>query len=626
MRREGRPSEEAILLGRMIDRSIRPLFDLRMRRDVQVNVTILSLDEETEPDFISLFTAATALAVSDIPWAGPISCMRFLKSGDAIVMNPTYKQLEEKWEFHGFAAGTKDRINMIELEGIEAGEPAVVKALDEAQKEIAKLISFQEKIVKEIGKPKRKVPLADLSDATRAEMRRFLGKKLDTAVYIRNKTEQSAAIESLRGELENALREKGVEEKELENLDYAFDEEIDILVHKNILESEKRPDGRKLDEVRELDASVALFKRNHGSSLFIRGTTQALAITTLAPPGAEQLIETIEFSGKRHFMLHYNFPAYSVGETGPSRGPGRREIGHGALAKKAIQNMLPSKDEFPYTIRVVAETLSSNGSSSMATTCAASLSLMDAGVKIKKPVAGIAMGLMTDEILDNKGKYKILTDLQGPEDHHGDMDFKVAGTDTGVTAIQLDVKIGGLTNKMIAETLDHARKARLEILKVMAHALPAPRPELSPYAPVVLVIMIDPTKIGYVIGPDGKVINGIIERTKALSIDIEQTGKVCIAGKSKEEALAAYKEVEGIVKEYAIGEMVSGKVVRILEFGAIVEFGPGRDGMIHVSELRAGFVKKVEDVVKLGDTVRAKIIKMENGKIGLSLKGVEQKL
>ncbi|MEK7641103.1 MAG: polyribonucleotide nucleotidyltransferase, partial [Patescibacteria group bacterium] len=383
---------------------------------------------------------------------------------------------------------------------------------------------------------------------------------------------------------------------------------------------EIRPDGRKLDEVRDLHAEVGLLQRAHGSALFVRGETQALVVTTIAPPGAEQLMENMRGLVERRFMLHYNFPPYSTGETGRVGAPGRREIGHGALAEKAVKNLIPTEDEFPYVIRVVSEILSSNGSSSMATTCGAILSLMDAGVPIKKSVAGIAMGMMTGP----DGQYKVLTDIQGPEDHYGDMDFKVAGSADGLRAVQMDVKIDGITNKMLVDGLAQAKQARLEILKVMNKALAASRKEVSQYAPVILRLDINPDKIGLVIGPGGKVINSIIETTGALTIDIEQTGRVLIAGPNKEKAQAALEAVQSMVKDYEIGEIVEGPIVRILEFGAIVEFGPDQDGMIHVSELKEGFVKKVEDVVKLGQVVKAKIIKSDMGKIGLSMKGVPQ--
>ncbi len=621
VRREGRPAEEAILSGRMIDRTIRPLFDHRLRRDVQVVVTILSVDEENDPDYITLVAVSAALAISNIPWAGPVAGVRMLNQ----TVNPVISQIKSEWPKQGslqaFVAGTIDRINMLEVEAVEADEKDVAAAFETAHKEIIKLIEFQNKMVKEIGAKKADVMLSALNGDLKSKMEEFLEGKLEPAMYEKDKMVREEKLAEVKASLKAYLTEQGIDEAGMMAAENLLEVILDELVHKNILESDKRPDGRRLDEVRDLHAEVAFLKRAHGSALFVRGNTQALGVTTIAPPGSEQLIETMEFSGKKRFMLHYNFPPYSTGEVGRVGNPGRREIGHGALAEKAVRNMLPPQETFPYIVRVVSEILSSNGSSSMATVCATSLSLMDAGVPIKAPVAGIAMGLMSNE----KGDYKILTDIQGPEDHYGDMDCKVAGTKNGVTAMQMDVKIQGLTVKILAETLAQSKKARLQILEVMSKAIATPRPETSIYAPVVLSIDIDPDKIGEVIGPGGKMINGIIERTGALTIDIEQSGRIYIAGPNREKAQAAFREVEGIVKEYKPGEIVEGTIVRILDFGAIVEFAPGRDGMVHVSELKDGFVKKVEDVVKMGDVVRAKIVRVEDGRIGLSLKGVPQK-
>ena len=593
VRREGRAPESAILSARIIDRTIRPLFNQRLRHDLQVVVTVLSLDDDHEtydPVLIGLLTAATALAISDIPWQGPVAGVNIKRDG---------------WK--AFVSGTADRINMIELEGWDAPEKEMVKEFEKAQEQIAALIKFQKEIVKTVGKTKMVIDFNEPDPQLRTKIAKFLSDKLGGRLD---------NLEEVRQQLFTSFQEEGVDD--LATVEHLFEEEIDALVHKNILEKEQRPDGRRLDEVRELHTEVGLLERLHGSALFIRGSTQALAITTLAPPDSELMMETIGFSGTKRFLLHYNFPPYSTGETGPFRGPGRREIGHGALAEKALKNLIPSKDDFPYTLRVVSEILSSNGSSSMASVCAGCLSLMDAGVPIKKMAAGIAMGLMS-----GGGKYKILTDIQGPEDHYGDMDFKVAGTKDGVTAIQMDVKIDGVTFGIIEEVLAQAKKARLEILSHMEKTLAAPRPEISKYAPVVVALQIDKEKIGEVIGGGGKTINGIISQTGIVNMDIEEDGKVYIYAPDKESAERARQQVEAIVKEYKVGDMVEGTVVKIMEFGAIVEFGPKRDGMIHISELKEGFVKKVEDVLKLGDFVRAKVIRVENGKIGLSLKGLK---
>lgn len=628
IRREGRPSEEAILSGRIIDRTIRPLFNHRLRREVQVVVTVLSIDEKSDPDFIALLTASTALAISEIPWDGPVAGVKILKkkSTGELVINPDNLESHSDFKLTTFTAGTKGLINMIELEGAEANETDALQAFEAAQQEINKLIDWQKEIIGKIGRPKAPLALIEPRAELKAKIKDFLGERLHQAIYLPGKRERNDRVSELQIEMKEFLAKEGFDAPSIGAAEHFFEEEIDVIVHKNILAYEKRPDGRKLDEIRELHAEVGLFRRTHGSALFIRGNTQALAVVTLGPPNAEQLVETIEFSGKRRFLLHYNFPSYSVGEIGPFRGPGRREIGHGALAGKAVKNLLPSQEEFPYTIRVVSETLSSNGSSSMATACATSLALMDAGVPFKKPVAGIAMGLMTEQKSEKKihdTRYKILTDIQGPEDHYGDMDFKVAGTKDGVTAIQMDVKISGLTSKIIHEVLEQAKRARLEILKTMNNVLGTPRGELSPHAPVIMTLDIPPSKIGEVIGPGGKVINGIIAETGALSIDIEQTGKVFITGADKTKAQAAYDAVKSIVKTYEVGEMVEGEVVKIMDFGAIVQIGPRQDGMIHVSELKNGFVKNVGDVLKMGDFVRAKIIRVDqDGRIGLTLKNV----
>lgn len=623
IRREGRPSEEAILSGRLIDRSLRPLFNHNIRRDIQIVNTVLSYDEENDPDFVALITASTALAISEIPWNGPLAGLKvaIAKNGETLI-NPNNSKIKELieangLEFESFIAGTKDKINMIELSGKEALEEKIISGFASAHEEIKKLVSFQEKIIKETSRPKENSLIKTEDKELKNKIHEFLKDKLEDAIYVKEKGERQNKLELLKEDLfENLKQEEGIELSDVAPL---FEEEVDELVHKNILEKEKRPDARKLDEIRELHAETGLFKRLHGSALFIRGNTQALAVATLAPPGAEQLVETMEVSAKRRFMLHYNFPPYSTGETGRMGGPGRREIGHGALAEKAIKQMIPTQEEFPYTIRVVSEVLSSNGSSSMATTCASSMALMDAGVPIKKPVAGIAMGLVL-----GKDDYKILTDIQGPEDHYGDMDCKVAGTDSGITAIQMDVKVEGVTTEILKKVFEQARKARLEILEVIKKAIPEPRKQVSSFAPVVVSLNINPEQIGEVIGPGGKMINGIIKDTGVLTIDIEQTGKVFVAAPDAQKANAAIDFIKSLTKEFKPGETVEGTVVKLLDFGAIVDIGGGKDGMIHISEIKDGFVEKITDVIKVGDFVRAKVVKVENGKIGLSIKALKE--
>jgi polyribonucleotide nucleotidyltransferase len=634
MRREGRSSEEAILAGRLVDRTIRPLFNDKMRREIQVVVTVLQIDEQNDPEFVGLLGVSTALFISDIPWNGPVAGVRVaqMTADKQFVINPDNSAVIEPNLpiFDAFVSGSKDRINMIELGGLDAQEKDVVAGFKLAQTEINKLIAFQEQIQKEIGKPKAEVAIAEPDADIKAEVQAFLADKLEDAIYKPTKIEHTTAVGALNHALNLHIKEKFGATKEKINwkgVEALFEEMVNDVVHKNVLEKDRRPDGRKLDEVRALDAEVGLFSRTHGSALFVRGNTQALAVTTLAAPGAEQMIETMETTGKRRFMLHYNFPPFSVGEIGNFRGPGRREIGHGNLARKSLERLIPSKEEFPYTIRVVSEIMSSNGSSSQATICASSLSLMDAGVPLKKPAAGIAMGLMMAFNADGTAdvnNYKVLTDIQGPEDHHGDMDLKVAGTDDGVTGMQMDVKVDGLTIELLEKAFAQAKAARIHILKTIVATLPAPRATISPFVPKIRQFKIDPAKIGTVIGPGGKMINGLIAKYELAGIDIEEDGGVYVSGVDLAKVEAAVAEILGMTKEWKVGEIVEGPIVKILEFGAIVDLGGGADGMIHVSELKQGFVKNVEDVVHLGDHVRAKIIKAENGKIGLSLKQMEQ--
>ncbi len=643
IRREGRPSEEAVLAGRLVDRTIRPLFDSRMRRKIQVVITVLAYDEENDPEFPGLMGASLALALSDIPWRGPVAGVRVAKLGARFVINPTNTEMRlpagqagategGAMTFETFTAGAKGRINMIELGGYEASEESVLDAFRAAQKEIDRLVDFELQIVKEEGLPKSTVHLAEIAPELRAAVEEFLKPRLEAVVYQPTKQEHSAKLRELKSALHAHIAEKieGTHYKIVEEL---FDEAVNDIVHQNILEKERRPDGRKLDELRALDGEVGLLPRTHGSALFVRGNTQALAVTTLAAPGAEQLIETMETTGKRRFLLHYNFPHFSVGETGRMGGPGRREIGHGNLARKAVEPLIPAVGDFPYTIRVVSEILSSNGSSSMATVCASVMSLMDAGVPIKKAAAGIAMGLMMEDPVKSAHadhgasglKYKVLTDIQGPEDHHGDMDLKAAGTELGLNALQMDVKVDGLTLEILEKALVQAKKARLEILKVMQGVIASPRPALSPHAPMVSSLKIDPEKIGLLIGPGGKMINGLIKKYALATIDVEEDGSVFVAGAAHEKVEAAVAEIKALTREIKVGEIVEGNIIKILDFGAIVDLGGGKDGMIHVSELKEGFVKSVTDVVKLGDFVRVKVVRAEDDRIGLSLKQLSDK-
>ncbi len=618
VRREGRPSTDAVLSGRIIDRAIRPLFNSRIRRDIQVTATVLSYDGENDLDFVALSAVSAALHISDIPWNGPIAGVSLAQLGSEVIFNPINSVLTSRVaekSFSSFVAGLNGKVNMIELEGYEAQEANVIASYEKALFEIEKITKLINDIRAEIGKPKSIVIIKEQGEDLKKTINEYVADKLDSAVYVKDKTERENNLSSLLKGLKGFLTEKSFDEKSLKEADIIFDEAVNEIVHKNVIEKNRRPDGRALDEVRELYAEVGLLPRTHGSSVFVRGNTQSLAIATLGAPGSEKVVETIRcIDGKERFMLNYNFPGYSVGEAKSYRGPGRRDIGHGALAEKAVRSIIPSMEEFPYVIRVVSEILSSNGSSSMATVCSSSLALMDAGVPIKKPVAGIAMGLMSDE----SGKYKILTDIQGPEDHYGDMDFKVAGTNNGINAIQMDVKVEGVLPKVLLEGINQAKEARLKILSVIASALSAPRPEISKYAPKVEIFTIDPEKIGAVIGPGGKMINSIIAKTK-VSIEIEDSGRVFVAGTDHNLVEQAINEIKTLVREFKVGEIVEGTVVRIMEFGAIVDIGGGKDGMVHVSEIKEGFVKNVTDVLNIGDFVKAKIIKVDPGKGKLSL-------
>jgi polyribonucleotide nucleotidyltransferase len=617
IRREGRPSEAAILSGRLIDRPIRPLFNQRMRRDVQVIVTVLSIDNDNDPDFAGLLGASAALGISDIPWNGPVSGIRIGKIGDKFLVNPTYTE-REAGEFDIFASGTEDKINMLEISAKEVPEEIIIQALNLAQEEIKKLNQFQKEIFSQIGASKTLVELKEPNPEFQNKVREFLENKLEEAVHSGDKMTRQTKLDTLKKGMADWLKEKGIEEEKVHEAFLILEDAVDKMVHKNILKQNKRPDGRKLNELRPINCEVGVLPRVHGSAIFTRGNTQALSSITLAAPSHELTIETIETSGSKRFLHHYNFPPYSVGEIGPMRGPGRREIGHGALAEKSLFPIIPDKDQFPYTIRVVSEILSSNGSSSMASVCGSSLALMDAGVPIKTPAAGIAMGLM----MENENNYKILTDIQGPEDHYGDMDLKAAGTKNGITGAQMDVKIQGVTIKILEEVLEQAKAARAQILEKMDAVLGAPRPNLSPLAPKIKIIKINPEQIGLVIGSGGKTIHAIMEKNK-VEIDIDDDGSVFVTGLNENDVEAALKMIESITHEYKVGDIVEGAVSKILDFGAVVDLGPHKDGLLHISELAYRHVEKVEDIVKMGETIKVKVIRVDpDGRIGLSLKAM----
>lgn len=626
IKREGRPSDQAILNGRIIDRTIRPLFDERMRNEVQVVVTVLSVDKENEPILCAVMAASLALGISNVPWNGPVAAVRIGEIDNTLKINPVIEEMATS-PLNLLVSGTEEKINMIECEAHEYSNEKTAEAAKIAYDEIRKIARFQKKIIAEIGKKKMTVELTAPSDEFVAEIKSFLDEKgLAEAFYTKDKKEQTSLMEIIKEGLEEKLvTQYGTNEDELvkrrAEAGLIFENYLNDVLHTRILKNDERPDGRKLDELRKISAEVSILPRPHGTGLFQRGETQALTVVTLGAPGDEQIVDTMEVDEKKRYIHYYNFPPYSVGEVGFMRGPGRREIGHGALAEKALIPVLPSKEDFPYTILVVSEIMSSNGSSSMASTCGSTLALMDAGVPIKAPVAGIAMGI----IIGDDGKYKILTDIQGPEDHWGDMDFKVAGTKKGITAIQLDVKIDGITPEIVKEVLERAYTARMEIMETMLAAISSPRAELSKYAPRIISIKINPDKIRTVIGTGGKTINEIIDAT-GCEIDIEDSGLVFITAKNNESGEKAKKWIEDLTHEVKEGEIFTGKVVKIMDFGAFVEILPGQDGMVHISQLSDERVAKVEDVVKVGQKVTVRVAEIDKmGRINLTMKKIKKR-
>ncbi len=616
IKREGRPTDEAVLSGRMTDRILRPLFNGRIRNDIQVVITILSVDQANDPDLCSIIGASVALAISDIPWNGPVGAVRVSKANGKLIINPTYEQREESL-FEVMIAGRGGKINMIEAGGNEAPESEVLEAIAFAQDYLKEMEKFQIEIVSQIGKEKKEVPLVKADDATEKKIREFLSDKLYDLNFKTSKEEQGVKEKIIREDLKAFVAEN-FSEKDLAVANIIMEEETDAIMHKSILQDNKRPDGRKMNELREISANVGILPRTHGSGLFNRGATQALTVATLGAPSDEQTLDSMEEEGTKRFMHHYSFPPFSVGEVAPMRGPGRREIGHGALAEKALLPMIPDKEIFPYTIRLVSEVLSSNGSSSMASACGSSLALMDAGVPIPRPIAGIAMGLISNK----SGEYKVLTDIQGPEDHYGDMDFKIAGSEVGITAMQMDVKVEGITLEIIEKTLAEARSARMRIMEIMNKAIPASRKDLSQYAPRITTMRINPEKIRDVIGPGGKVINEIIAET-GVTIDIEDDGLVIITSKDPVAAKKAEEWIKNLTREVVAGEIFQGKVVKIMDFGAFVEILPGQDGLVHISELAPTRVNKVSDIVNVGDVIAVKVKEIDSqGRISLTHKGV----
>src|SRR3989339_679641 len=619
-KREGPPTDEAVLNGRLIDRTLRPLFNQQMRNEVQVIITVLSIDQENDPALVGAIAASTALTVSDIPWDGPIAAVRIGEKNGQPVVNPVNGE-KEKSSFNIFACGIEEKINMIETDAKDVAEAKIFEALSEGQKTIDQIVHFINDIRKEIGKPKADVSLFLPDENFAREIIEKFSSKIRPALFQKDHSIQTKLQNELFSEAGAYVDEKYPDDpgqkKELALV--AIDAEMQKLFDAAILEKDERPDGRKLDEVRPISCQVGILPRTHGSALFTRGETQALTVVTLGAPGMEQIIDTMELDEKKRFMHHYNFPPFSVGEVKPMRGPGRREIGHGALAEKALLPVVPDKESFPYTIRLVSEILSSNGSSSMASTCGSNLALLDAGVPIKSVVGGVSVGIVIGE----DGKYKLLTDIQGPEDHFGGMDFKIAGSTKGITAIQLDVKTDGLTAEMIRDTLEQSRKNRIEIIDVMSQTLGAPRSDLSAYAPRIITLKINPEKIRDVIGPGGKIINQIIDET-GVEIDIEDDGLVFITADNPEAGKKALEWVKNLTHEVVPGEVFKGRITRLMNFGAFAEILPGQEGLVHISEISEKRIGKVEDVLKVGQMVTVKVKEIDNlGRINLTMRGLE---
>ena len=613
IRREGRPSEEATITCRFIDRCLRPLLFKEFGYETQIIAIVLSADKENDPDICALIGASAALTISDIPFTGPISAVRVGHIDNSLILNPTLPQMETSL-LDVVVASTKQAIVMVEAGAKEASEDIVMEAIEFGHKANQEIIELQESLQQACGKPKIAIKPREIAPELPTHISNLLGDKLSEALKQPKKSQREQILASLKEEVKQKLIDSFPEEE----IAFAFEAQFKTAVRKNILQKRQHVDGRQASEIRPINCEVGLLPRTHGSGLFARGETQALTITTLGSVRQEQLLDGLGLAETKRFMHHYNFPPFSTGEVKRVGTPGRREIGHGALVERAIAPLLPSEEDFPYTIRLVSEVLSSSGSTSMASTCSSILSLMDAGVPIKSPVAGIAMGLITGE----GGEHIILTDIEGVEDAHGDMDFKVAGTSQGITALQLDIKLRGIDSKILTESLSQARQARFEILDKMAQTISASRPELSPYAPRMHEITIDSSKIGSVIGPGGKTIRSIIEETKT-TIDVRNDGRVIVGALDEEAAQKAIKIIEGLTQDANPGDIYTGKVTRLLNFGAMVEILPGKEGLVHISELADHYIDKVEDVVKVGDEIMTKVIEIDaSGRINLSRKAV----
>lgn len=614
IKREGRPAETAILTSRLIDRPIRPMFPEGYHNDVQIVATAVSVDPDNAPDIPAMIGASCALSISDIPFEGPIAGVRVGMIDGQYIINPTIEQAKVS-RLNLAVAGTKDAILMVEAGAKEISEDEMLDAIWFGHEEIKKLVEWQEKIMAEVGKPKMEVPVYEPPAELAAEIEAYGAEQLKAALMDANKLEREENVARIKAEIADAFMEKYPDNAK--DVAYITQKLVKKIVRRTISVDKIRPDGRALDEVRPVTCEVGLLARPHGSALFTRGQTQILNVLALAPLSEAQTLDGLGVELTKRYIHHYNFPPYSVGETKPLRSPGRREIGHGALAERALLPVIPSEEEFPYAIRLVSETLESNGSSSMGSVCASTLSLMDAGVPIKAPVAGVAMGLVKD------GDYfTILTDIQGLEDALGDMDFKVAGTKYGITAIQMDIKIDGINKEIFKQALAQAKRGREHIMGIMLDCIAEPRKELSKYAPKITTIHVDPEKISKIIGPGGKTIKKIVEETGA-KIDIEEDGRVYIAAVNSEEAAKAIDMINGITAEAEVGKVYTGKVTRLMAFGAFVEILPGKEGLVHISQLSTERVNKVEDVVSVGDEIVVKVTEIDQkGRINLSRKAV----
>lgn len=624
LRREGRPSEHATLTARMIDRPIRPLFADGFRNEVQVVNTVLSVDQDCTPEMTGMFGASLALCVSDIPFNGPIAGVIVGRIDGEYVINPTPEQLESS-DIHLTVAGTKHAVNMVESGAKEVSEEAMLGAIMFGHDHIKQLVEFQETIAAAVGKEKMEIKLYTVDETVEAEVRAQFEAEMRAAVSIEKKLERYGKIDDITAEAVAVFEAKEYADDATKNKTLKQVKEIchgieADEVRRLIIEDKVRPDGRKIDEIRPLDSQIDILPRVHGSALFTRGETQVLSVTTLGPMNDNQIIDDVTEVDTKRFMHHYNFPPYSVGETGRMGNPGRREIGHGALGERALSQVLPSIEEFPYTIRTVAEVVESNGSSSQASICAGTMSLMAAGVPIKAPVAGIAMGLIMDE---NSSNYTVLTDIQGMEDHFGDMDFKVAGTGEGITALQMDIKVTGITEEIFKEALAQAKVARAQILANMEAAISKPREDVGTYAPKIEQFFIDPEKIREVIGPNGKMINKIIEESNDVKIDIEDDGKVVIYHTDRASINNAAEMIRNIVRVAKVGDVYEANVVRIEKFGAFVNLFPGTDGLLHISKINYDRVEKVEDVLKIGDVIKVKVMEIDDrGRVNVSAKAL----